>query len=169
VAEQDTAGGMERDERHVYGPRPVGALVPRLTRPAFRRRAPATAQILADWTAIMGPALAAVTAPRRLSADTLTIACAGPVAMELQHLAGEVLARINAHVGRTAVQTLRFMQTQEPIVSVPALPPIPDPARLAQIDATLDAALGELPEGELRDALASLGRAIATPLNSPRS
>ena len=77
---------MDSDERHVYGPRPVGALMPRLTRPAFRRRAPATAQVLADWSAIVGPAIAAVTTPRRLAAGTLTIACAGPIAMELQHL-----------------------------------------------------------------------------------
>jgi hypothetical protein len=159
---------MESDERHVYGPRPLGAVVPRLTRAAFRRRAPATAQIIADWTAIMGPAIAAVTTPRRLSAGTLTIACAGPVAMELQHLAGEVMARINGHLGRAAVQTLRLVQTQEPRLP-PALPRLADPARLAQIEATIDAALGELPEGELRAALASLGRAIADPPNRPRS
>lgn len=169
MADRDTVGGMERDERHVYGPRPVGALVPRLTRPAFRRRAPATAQVLADWTAIMGPAIAAVTTPRRLSAGTLTIACAGPIAMELQHLAGEVMGRINAHLGRATVQALRFVQTHDPIVPPPALPPVPDPARLAQIDAKIDATLGALPQGELRAALASLGRAIATPINRPRS
>ena len=69
---------MNSDERHVYGPRPVSALMPRLTRAAFRRRAPATAQVLADWSAIVGPAIAAVTTPRRLASGTLTIACAGP-------------------------------------------------------------------------------------------
>ena len=104
---------MDSDERHVYGPRPVGALMPRLTRAAFRRRAPATAQVLADWAAIVGPAIAAVTTPRRLAAGTLTIACAGPIAMELQHLSGEVIARINAHLGSQAVATLRFVQTPE--------------------------------------------------------
>jgi hypothetical protein len=113
----------------------------------------------------MGPAIAAMTTPRRLSSGTLTIACAGPIAMELQHLAGEVMARINAHLGRPAVQALRFVQTQQAIVPAPTPPPVPDPARLARIEA----ALGELPEGELRAALASLGRAIADPLNRPRS
>ena len=113
MAGKDTDGGMKRDERHVYGPRPVSALMPRLTRPAFRRRSPATAQVLADWAAIVGPAIAAVTTPRRLSAGTLTIACAGPIAMELQHLAGEVIARINAHLGSQVVTALRFVQTPE--------------------------------------------------------
>ena len=75
--------GDKRDDppdRHLYGPRPVGALLPALVRPAFRRRAPATAQVLADWEAIIGPALAAVTTPRKLFAGTLAIGCAGPVA-----------------------------------------------------------------------------------------
>ena len=45
----------EGDKRHVWGPRAVGALVPALTRPAFRRRSPAAAQILADWTATSAP------------------------------------------------------------------------------------------------------------------
>jgi hypothetical protein len=165
MAGKDTVGGMERDERHVYGPRPIGALVPRLTRPAFRRRAPATAQVLSDWTAIMGPAIAAVTTPRRLSTGTLTIACAGPIAMELQHLSGEVMARINTHLGREAVNSLRFVQTHEPIAPPATLPRQPDPARLARLDTTL----AGLPQGDLRTALASLGRAMAIPTNRSRS
>src|SRR5260370_23329422 len=61
------------DVRHIYGPRPVGALVPRLVRAAFRKRSPATAQVIADWEAIVGPMLAEVTTPRRLAAGTLTL------------------------------------------------------------------------------------------------
>src|SRR5262249_29959215 len=153
AAENDTAGGMNGDNRHVYGPRPVGALMSRLTRAAFRRRAPATAQVIADWTAIMGPAIASVTTPRRLSAGTLTIACSGPIAMELQHLGGEVMARINTHLGASTVKALRFVQTHETIRPPAALPQQADPAKLAAVEA----ALADLPEGDLRAALASLG------------
>ncbi len=156
---------MNSDERHVYGPRPVGALVPRLTRPAFRRRTPATAQVLADWPAIVGPAIGAVTTPRRLTGGTLTIACAGPIAMELQHLATEVIARINAHLGRQAVSNLRFVQTRDTMVPPAALPRTADPAKLAAVEA----AVGGLPEGELRGALAALGRAMLTSANQSRS
>jgi hypothetical protein len=157
---------MNSGERHVYGPRPVGALMARLTRPAFRRRAPATAQVLADWSAIVGPAIAAVTTPRRLADGTLTIACAGPIAMELQHLATEVIARINAHLGSQTVAALRFVQTPEMQAMPPAaLPPPPDPAKLAAVEATVSG----LPEGELRGALASLGRAMLTSPNRSRS
>jgi hypothetical protein len=155
---------MQTEERHVYGSRPIGALMPRVTRPAFRRRSPATAQVLADWSAIVGPAIGAVTTPRRLTGGTLTIACAGPIAMELQHLATEVIARINAHLGRQVVSSLRFTQTFEP-----GRPPAPsptslDPSRLAVVEASL----GNLPEGELRGALAALGRALLQSPNRSR-
>jgi hypothetical protein len=148
---------MTSDERHVYGPRPVGALMARLTRPAFRRRAPATAQVLADWSAIVGPAIAEVTTPRRLANATLTIACSGPIAMELQYLATELMARINTHLGGEVVKALRFVQTAPPAPYLaPATRP-PAPAALARVDA----AVAGLPEGELRTALAALGYALA--------
>ena len=156
---------MKSDERHVYGPRSISALVPRLTRAVFRRRAPATAQVLADWSAIVGPAIGAVTTPRRLSSGTLTIACSGPIAMELQHLAGEVMARINAHLGSQTVTALRFVQTLPQAAPLAPLPPPADPAKLAAVES----AVADLPEGELRGALASLGKAMATKSNRSRT
>lgn len=157
MAASDTGKGMNSEDRHVYGPRPVGALMPRLTRPAFRRRSPATAQVLADWSDIVGPAIAAVTTPRRLSSGALTIACSGPIAMELQHLAGEVMARINAHLGSQTVTALRFVQTLDRALPGPATPAPADPAKLAAVEV----AVAVLPEGELRSALTALGRTMA--------
>src|SRR6185312_14922199 len=120
---QDTKSDIAGASRHVYGPRPVGALVPRLTRPAFRRMSPAAAQVMADWASIVGPALAAVTAPQRVAAGQLTIACSGPIAMELQHLATELIDRINTHLGVETVQRLRFAQSFQPAPPLPAAPP----------------------------------------------
>ncbi len=148
---------MATPPRHVYGPRPVAALVPGVTRAAFRRRAPAAAQLLADWGMIVGPALAQATTPRRLTAGTLTIACAGPVALELQHLAGALTERINTHLGGTVVQRLRFTQATETAAPLPPAPPPPDPAALAAIEARL----ASLSPGGLREALAALGRRLA--------
>ena len=148
----DEAGGKGR---HVYGPRAVSALVPGLVRPAFRRRAPATAQVLADWEAIVGPAIAAVTAPRKLFGGTLSIACSGPMAMELQYLAAQLIERINIHLGRVAVSRLRFVQDMPP---PPAKPDIPRPQA---VEAAREA-VAELQPGELRDALERLGRVVLT-------
>ncbi len=147
--DSDKAG----ETRHVYGPRAVGALVPALVRPAFRKRAPATAQVLADWEAIVGPAIAAVSVPRKLFGGTLAIACSGPLALELQHLAPQLMERINRHLGRIAVTRLRFVQDAPP---ARAAPRPPRPAAVAQARA----AVAGLPEGELRDALEALGRAV---------
>jgi hypothetical protein len=147
----------EEERRFFGGPRPLGALIPALTRPAFKRKSPAAAQIMADWPALVGPALAAVTQPLRLTAGSLTIACSGPIALELSHLAPELMARINGGLGRVAVERLRFVQTNQPARAgaKPALPPRPVvlPARVA-------ANLESLPTGDLREALERLARGV---------
>ncbi len=148
-------GAGDDDQRFLGGPRALGALLPRLTRPAFRRRSPAGAQLMADWAMVVGPALAAVTSPRRLSGATLTIGCAGPVAMELSHLAPQLVARINGHLGRVAVERLRFVQQAAPPGTVPARRP-PDPALPDRVERRL----AELPDGALREALAKLARGV---------
>ncbi len=155
MTKSDTKADMPAAGRHVYGPRQVAALLPGVTRAAYRRRSPAAAQIMADWAAIVGPALAAVTAPHGLSAGTLTIACGGPVALELAHLTDELRGRVNGHLGRETVKALRFVQT------LPAAPPAPTakaPTRAATERAA--AAVAGLPDGTLKDALASLGALV---------
>jgi hypothetical protein len=149
------------DQRFFGGPRPLGALLPKLTRPIFRKKSPAGAQLMADWTAIIGPALAAVTAPRRLTGTTLTIACAGPVAMELTHLAPQIAARINQHLGRQAVETLRFVQEALPAAKTRTAGPqprrAPDPGPLPD---RVQTGIAEVPGEELRAALAKLARGV---------
>ncbi len=137
--------------RHPFGPRPVGAVLPAVTRAAFRAAGPTVAQLIADWPSIIGPALAAVTAPRRLAAGTLTLGCAGPVALELQHLSTQVLERINGHLGNPAVQRLRFVQ--EPVAAKPS-PPRATRAPLTPVQ------VEGIPDGPLRDALAALGAVV---------
>ena len=146
-----SAKPVEDAPRHVYGPRPVGALVPTLTRPAFRKRAPGSAHVMADWAEIVGPELSGTTVPRRLSSGTLTLACTGPVALELQHLSEEVLARVNGHLGRVVVRRLRFVQDPAP---TPAAPPAAPPPAMKRIE------LPGIPPGPLHDALVALGRRI---------
>jgi len=153
--EDNTKPGMAIADRHVYGPRPLGALVPRIARAAFRAKGAGTGQVIADWEAIVGPMLAAVSVPRRLGAGTLTIACAGPVAMELQHYATELISRINTHLGSTTVHSLRFVQTTSIAPQAPVVPPTPP-----WVAEAADKAVAAVPEGELRAALASLGRAV---------
>jgi hypothetical protein len=110
---------------------------------------------MADWSQIVGPALGAVTQPLRFSAGTLTIACSGPVAMELQHLAPELIGRVNGHLGQAAVERLRFVQG--------SLAPRPAP-QAARPDRPLPPPVKDrleaLPEGDLRRALENLARGV---------
>lgn len=146
------------------GQRWLGALVPRIARPAFRRRSPAAAALMADWAAVVGPALAAVTQPLRLSRPaaakdgagtdragrpgTLAIRCSGPVALELQHLAPQLIERINAHAGFPLVGALRFERgTVVPPPASPRLPPTPPPD---------EAAVAAVTDPDLRAALARM-------------
>jgi hypothetical protein len=146
------AGDTSDDKRNVYGPRPVGALVPALVRPAFRARAPATAQVLADWEAIVGPAIAAVTTPRKLFSGTLAIACSGPMALELQHLSEQLIARINSHLGKVTVTRLRFTQDH----TMPKTLPRPRPRAIA----AAKLAVAAVTDPALHDVLERIGQSV---------
>ncbi len=91
------------------GPRGLAALLAPVTRTAFRKRSPAAARIMSDWTAIVGPELAARTMPKRLAAGVLTLGCDGPTALELQHVAGKLAERINVQLGEAQVRQVRFV------------------------------------------------------------
>jgi hypothetical protein len=128
---------------------PLAALVPQLTRAAFRKRSPAGALLMADWQKAVGPALAARTNPEKLSGTTLTIACSGPTAMELQHQTSQLIGRINAYAGEKLVENLRFVQS--------ARTPVPKPPRLP---ATTPSPIENFPPGDINDTLARIRAAL---------
>ena len=136
-------------ERRAYAARGLAELVPSLTRAAYKKKSPAGALLMSDWASIVGPRLALETEPRRLSGTQLTIACSGPMAMELQHVSSTLIERIDTHAGRRLVDRLRFVQD---VVSPPA---VPRPRRLAPVQP-----VAGVDEGPLQDALARLGAAI---------
>jgi hypothetical protein len=126
-----------------------------LTRPVLRRLHPGAALVMAEWENLVGPGLASRTTPRALDRGTLTIACAGPVAMELTMLAPQVMARINAGLGRVAVTKLRFVQAK-----TAAPPPVKLPPAPVALPAPLLEKLDCMPEGPLREALAKLAQGV---------
>ncbi|WP_415498186.1 DUF721 domain-containing protein [Acetobacter orientalis] len=135
--------------------RSLAALLPAVTAPAFRRRSPASVQVFTDWADIVGPAHAAVTTPSKLSAGTLTIACAGPVAMELQHLSDALVARINTWCGHGLVARLRFVQDPQAGIRLAA------PKRLApSLRPNPQCTVPDMEESPLRAALEALGARI---------
>jgi hypothetical protein len=132
-----------------YAPRGIAGLLAPVLRPAFKRRAPAAAALLADWPQLAGAELAARAAPLKFAAGTLTLACTGPTAMELQMCAEQIISRLNLSLGQNMVERLRFVQ-QAPGVGAPtprAMPraPIPPPPGLPE--GPLGAALAKLYQG----------------------
>ena len=103
---------------------------------------------MSEWASIVGPRLAVETEPRRLSGTQLTIACSGPVAMELQHVSGVLIDRINTHAGRRLVERLRFVQDS---LAAPVVPARRQAVAAEPVEGV---------EGELGDALGRLRAAI---------
>jgi hypothetical protein len=136
-------------ERRAYVARGLAELVPGLTRAAYRKRSPAGALLMSEWSSIVGPRLAAETEPRRLSGTQLTIACSGPVAMELQHVSLTLIERINTHAGRRLVERLRFVQAPISVQRVPVARRVVLPERVEGVE-----------DGPLQDALARLRAAM---------
>jgi len=133
------------------GPRPIGALVPGITKLAFRSHGWMVARLIGEWEQIVGPALAAETVPLKVAGGTLTIGCAGPVGLELQHLAPMLLARISAQLGATVAERLRVVQH---VVAARA------EAEVVVTDSVEQEVAADLPTDTLDEALAALAAAV---------
>lgn len=148
---------------------PVGDLAAGILDPVLRKRAGITIGLVQSWEEIAGPRLAATTRPQKIAwprraheddpfePGTLVIACEGMAALHLQHESGEVIARVNAFLGFTAVGRLKIVQ--KPV----ALPQKPRPV-LRDLNreetSRLDRLVSEIEDDGLRQSLARLGRSV---------
>ena len=149
--------------RHV---RAIAEVVDPLTRPAFAKRGMVDGALVRDWPVIVGPVLAAQSAPVRVAyrarerreGTLLLRVVSGSLAAELQHLEPLVVERVNGYFGYRAVARLRLLQGPlEPReASIDEEQPQPDPA----IDRELTSRLGDVEDAELRQALHALGRRV---------
>lgn len=146
-------------------------LVGKALEPAIARRGFATADLLANWPAIAGSALAEFTAPEKIlwprdtseefAPGVLVLKVDGPKAIYVQHETAEIVERLNAFFGYAAIGQLRIIQG--PVGKrLPKAPkrdgqPIDEPA--------LAAAVAPVESDALRAALERLGRQVlANPL-----
>jgi len=102
-------------KRSFGNPVPVSDLAGGILDPMLRRRTGMSLALVQSWEEIAGPRLAArsrpqkIQWPRRLHEDdpiepaTLVIACEGMAALHLQHETGEIIGRVNAFLGFTAI------------------------------------------------------------------
>ncbi|MFQ5774476.1 MAG: DUF721 domain-containing protein [Kiloniellaceae bacterium] len=154
-------GGVRR-----AGLRALAATLPKVTRRALGRRGFAEAGLIADWPSIVGEAVAARCAPKKLDRPrpgrqgegTLTLRVEAGFALELQHLAPLLIERVNGYFGYRAVSRLKLFQAQALGPGAPARRP-PRPLS-AEEENALRRRTGAVEDEDLRQALERLGRAM---------
>lgn len=150
----------------------VGAYVPAVARAAFESHGFPSIAVLSDWPEIIGEEHAAFTAPERLiwprNADrdptdskaygtthrrggaTLVIRVDGPRALEVQHMAHQLMERVNVYFGYRAVAEIRLVQGPVHRNTAPSTEPSHKEERPAKLDV-------EIEDHDLRAALERLG------------
>ena len=115
MAVEHGAGATRRKGR---GFQRAAAAASPLVKAAGAARGLAEERLLRDWPAIAGEALAACCRPVRLSwggrrglGATLVVSADGPRALEVEHLAPQLVERVNQLYGHAAVSRIRVVQT----------------------------------------------------------
>ncbi len=158
------------------GLRALAVSLPRVTKRLFGKRGFAEGGLAADWPGIVGAELATRCRPGKLAfaraterrEGTLTLRVEAPFATEVQHLAPQIMERINGYFGYRAVARLRLKQVAynpQPAILGPAIQPTkPEPA--PEITPELAARLETVEDPELRAALGRLGQALGPGVRS---
>ena len=112
-------------ERRRGTARMIGAFLPSLTKPIFRKKSPLYVRLLMEWDTLVGPTLAEVSEPCRLRPGVLTIRCCGPAAVEMQYAAPRILANINTAYGLYGDEALQYIKLVQdrPVQRKPSRPP----------------------------------------------
>ena len=148
-------------------PRPLSQLVGKTIGDVFARQGFASTGIVTHWPEIVGAEIAdhaepmRMQWPRRVHEDdpepaTLVLRVEGPVALEIQHLSGVIIERVNRFFGWRAVGRIQIRQAPLARRAKRAAPPPPDPAAVAR----LAAGMSDIADEGLRAALARLGASV---------
>jgi hypothetical protein len=145
--------------------RAIAAEVPKIASAVLGKRGFAEAQLVAQWPAIIGEALAAGVSPEKLSFGrgerrdgTLHLKVAPALALEVQHREPVLVERINAFFGYRAVARLALKQGPPLGMAKPA-PPRRRPL-VGDERRSLDRQLAAVDHPDLKAALARLGEAV---------
>lgn len=146
--------------------RAVADLVPDVGRVAFRKFGFVQSAVLSRWSEIVGERYAGVSSPESIrfprgerSNGVLSLVVQGAHAPMMQHIAPEIVDRVNRFFGYPAVARVAIRQGE---VTRPAKPAAPVPA--APISAELGDSLRAIVDPELRAVLEGLGAGLAAPV-----
>jgi hypothetical protein len=145
----------------------LSQLVGKTIADALARQGFAQTGVVTHWPEIVGPEIATHAEPLRLQwpravhedepePATLLLRVEGPVALEIQHLSGAIIERVNRFFGWRAVGRIAIRQAPLARRQVKRVRTPPDPAQVARLAATLP----DIADDGLRQALARLGAAV---------
>lgn len=156
---------MNKPARKTY-PRPLAEFVGPCLGDTFARQGFAAGEIVTHWREIVGDEIAAHSEPMKLQwprgdaeeaePATLVLRVEGPAALEVQHLTGVILERVNRFFGWRAVGRLALRQAPLARRQKAAAHPVPDAAEAARVSAGLQG----FADDDLRQALGRLGAAV---------
>jgi hypothetical protein len=168
IADDVAEPGPVNKPRKAY-PRPLADMIKPCLGEAFARQGFASADIVTHWPQIAGAEIAAHAQPIKLQwprgdvedpePATLVLRVEGPAAIEIQHLSGVILERVNRFFGWRAVKRIALRQaplTRRAPRRAPSAPDAETIARAAE-------GLPDIADEGLRQALARLGAAIKQP------
>lgn len=148
----------------------VSDLATAILDPVLRRRAGISIGLVQSWDDIVGPRLGRgsrpekIQWPRRLSDDdpfepaVLVVACEGLAALHIQHETGEIISRVNAFLGFSAIGRIRIVQ--KPVVAAkPRERPVLRPLA-ADEKARVERSVGKIEDDGLRASLERLGASV---------
>ncbi len=145
--------------------RSVSDMLPDVGRAAFRRFGFVQSSVVSRWAEIVGERYALVSAPEsirfpqgRRSCGVLNLVVEGAHATMMQHVAPEIIERVNRFFGYPAVERVSFRQG--PVQAVKAKTRVAPPS-LKPIPAALGESLRAIADPELRACLESLARGVA--------
>ena len=153
-------GGLRPEGQRQGGLRAAGIAAARLAGPIVARHGGGViGRLKAEWAAVVGPELAAMTWPAALGRDgALKIRVVSSFALDLQHRTPLMIERINMFFGRCVVARLALVQGTLPLATRPRrAPAVPLGAEEAK---ALDTRLAQIADLELRAALAGLGHLV---------
>ncbi len=168
--QDDAAGDLPQDgamnqRRYKNQPVAAGSILRRATAAALRKQGFGEGEVIARWPEIVGPNLAALTAPEKLqqrrgdlAGAVLHIRVAGAAAVELQHMAPTVIERINGFYGYRAVDRLKLVQGPLPVPEITR--PVKQRALTKCESAALAARTAAAKSTGLRQALERLGGSV---------
>ena len=152
------------------GGRPVGEMVGTVGGVAFRRFGFAQSQLIGRWREVVGPVYARWTAPEGLrfpqgqkTDGTLVVRVDGPFAVQMTHVAPQIIERANRVFGYAAVGRLKLVQGRVDNGAAEAQQPRP----AAQAKAP-PPSLRAVRDDALRDALAGLAAQVDATTGPPK-